>query len=214
MRFLMALALTFVLLTLPTTGRDTVLWSLANGLGFVACLGLVVVSAFGVRAPPRGAGYRFHLHLGWWLLAAVGAHVGLLLLDPTMVEYLLPGAPAYIWAGWAAALPLALLCLLGTRQRRRSQFASAREFRTSHLAWTWVVLACTAWHVVGSGYYIANPLLQSLFVAVLVGGPLWVVTVRSDGHFFTGRAPSLGAFLLISLATLSAFVGTRMLAAA
>jgi hypothetical protein len=211
MRFLVGIAAGLFLLTLPSIGHDTLHWSVANGLGFFACIGLIAVMVFRLRAPPQGAGYDFHKDLSWWILGAVVLHVVLLLFDGTVINYLLPGAPAYMWAGWAAGLLLILVCLISGRQRRRTHFERGKAFRYSHLAWAWALLGFAAWHILISGYYLPKLYLQVGFLVIFMVLPAWVIVTRKTSWLLLNHIPTVKATVLLGGVFMVVFVGVRVI---
>lgn len=181
-------------------------WNAANGFGFVACVLMLTVALLGGRAPPIGAGLVFHRHFGWAAFAALGIHVAMMLADQTTWQYLEIGAPAYMWAGLMALVPLTLLAVSGLQGPRRRWFGRAGEFRSAHLLWSAAAAALVSWHVIGSGYYVEGLAAAAIFGAVFMGVPVYAQlrrsAVRASPH---PRWPYVvaGAFLL-------AFMAARM----
>lgn len=161
------------------TADGNLWWNTANAFGFLACALMMMLALLGGRAPPTGAGLSFHRHLGWAALAIVGLHIAMTLPDAAVFEYLSIGAPAYMWAGLAALVPLALLTFSGLQGPRRRWFASAADFRRAHLLWTLVTAALVCWHVIGSGYYVKGVAAAILFVIVFMGVPIYAQLHRS-----------------------------------
>jgi len=174
MSYVVAASLLIFVATLPsaTTTTAALDWSLANGLGYVACLLFVLLCVFGARGAPQGAGYRWHRDVGIAALLVTALHVVILLFDPTAWHYLYPGAPTYMWAGLLACLPLLALTLGALRWARRRWPADPAVFRTAHLVWTWVLLLFAAWHVLGAGAYVPSPLSKAVALAAFLGLPL------------------------------------------
>jgi hypothetical protein len=164
----------FLLATLPSAGISGggLEWSLANGAGYVACLLLMLVCVYSARGMPQGPGYLWHRDVGFAVVLATLMHVLLLLADPAVWAYVLPGAPAYMWAGVLACLPLLGVSVGAVRRARRRWPAYARVFRNAHLAWTWLALVLVAWHVVGAGAYLRDTFARSLVLVALLGLPL------------------------------------------
>lgn len=151
-------------------------WDYCMGLGVAATGALALMPWLSARwwAPQ----YRStelsrlvqHLHrrLSYLLLALLFAHVvGLILLEPRVLDYLLPSAPGYMLAGLVALL---LLCALVLTARYRARLAWANPgWRRWHAAMSAVSIGLTGWHLWGAAYYFATP-------GVLVAGG-WLLGV-------------------------------------
>jgi hypothetical protein len=183
------LALTVVLLVLtwlhePVGGGF--IWDLLNAIGFVA---LAACGALHVDAPVRDAGpmrsvrdaLRHHTALAWTALALVVVHaVGFVMYDPVLLEYLKPGAPAYMLAGLVALALLGVIVWSARLPRRRRLFSDARRFRLAHRALAAALVGLSVWHVAGSGFYLNHAVTIALLVAVAatwVAAPQWLRTI-------------------------------------
>ena len=213
MRYLLLCALGLACLTLPSYGttRTEFWWLAANAAGWLACLLFIVISVFGARGRPVGAGYAFHRDLGFLGLALLALHVVLFLLDPTVWRYLQPGAPAWMWAGLGACMPLALLGWLSTREARRRWLPGAGDFRGAHLLWTAVALLLILWHVLGAGFYLRHWAAQAGFGFLCAALPLAAVLRRQDFRPAPGRYPNLAATAVAGSLLLAAFLLPRLL---
>ncbi len=174
MKYLFLGVLLILSATLPSVGTsgDALDWSLANGFGYAACLLLVLVCAFGAHGVPKGPGYHWHRDIGFAAVLLTALHVLVLLFDPAVWAYLKVGAPAYMWAGLIACLPLLALSVGAVRWSRRRWPADPAVFRNVHTAWTWALLLLLAWHVVGAGAYARGLFGQALITLAILGLPL------------------------------------------
>jgi hypothetical protein len=151
-------------------------WDYCMGLGVAATGALALMPLLSARwwAPQ----YRSmelsrlvqHLHrrLSYLLLALLFAHVvGLAVLEPRVLDYLLLTAPAYMLAGLGA---LILICTLILTARYRSRLAWGHPgWRRWHAGLSAVAIGLTGWHLWGAAYYFATP------GALVAGG--WLLCV-------------------------------------
>lgn len=137
-------------------------WDFCMALGLAATGLLALMPVLSARwwAPQYRAAevarlvQQLHRWLSYLLLALLVAHVlGLVLLEPRTVDYLLPTAPAYMLAGLGALL-LVLVLVLTSRFRARLGWASA-GWRRWHAAMAATAIGLSAWHLWGSGYFFA-----------------------------------------------------------
>ena len=145
------------------------LWDWANGFGFAAFAGLIYLSLQGRQSNLQ----LTHKHFSYAVIALVAAHIiALLLIDSLVLEYLLPGAPIYMWSGVLALLLLLFIVISAVPGNRKRSFRDVYAFRRWHKPLSWVLIACVAYHVIGSGFYIRSP-LQWFAIALLLG-PLFI----------------------------------------
>lgn len=156
-------------------------WDAAIGTGLAATGILALLPLLSVRwwaAQSREADRLrvvlvLHRQLSYLLAALLVAHVvGLVLLEPRVVEYLLPTAPGYMLAGLLAlVLVIALIVMSRARLRRRWPHSGWRRW---HAAMSAAAIGLTGWHLWGSAYWVATP--RALLAA---GWLLGVPTVLS-----------------------------------
>lgn len=151
-------------------------WNLLNGAGFAAC-GLFVYLSWLSASPARQPGLDAHSDLAVWICLFATVHaLGLLLAEPTLLEYLEPGAPLYMIAGVLALLVLLVLTAASYPGPRQRVWRNWPAFRAWH-RWLWFgLLLAIAWHVVGAGFYLDTDAARLLGLAVLVLLPLgfWI----------------------------------------
>jgi hypothetical protein len=150
------------LLVSPTLGAGW-FWDLGNGFGFAAFSGLLYLSLASARAMHHAA----HRRLAYAVLLLAALHVFWLLLgDAVVVEYLVPGAPLYMWAGLAGFALLNLLMLAALPRYRPRIHGSRADFRRWHRALAIAVTAGSAWHILVAGHYLRSPLQWLAFAAL------------------------------------------------
>jgi predicted ferric reductase len=172
-----------VLLSSPPGGRGLVL-ELGSALGIVAltllALQLVLPARLGVVARPLGAevAIRLHRHMADVLVAAIAAHVALVVVgDTSNVALFDPlGAP---WRAKAAvASCVALAALIATSVLRRRLRLPYARWRGLHSTLGIGALALGLLHAIGVDRYLTNG-ASGLFTAGLAGlGVLGLVELR------------------------------------
>ncbi|MEE4300341.1 MAG: hypothetical protein V2J24_12945 [Pseudomonadales bacterium] len=147
-------------------------WNLLNGAGFAAC-GLFVGLSWLSASPARQPGLDAHSDLALWICLFATIHaLGLLAAEPTLLEYLGPGAPVYMLVGVLALLVLLALTAASYPGPRQRVWRSWPAFRAWH-RWLWLgLLLAIAWHVLGAGFYLDTPAARLLGLGVLVLLPL------------------------------------------
>jgi hypothetical protein len=139
-------------------------WDFCMALGVAATGLLALLPALSARwwAPQYRAAdvarlvQHLHRRLSYLLLALLVAHVlGLVLLEPRVLDYLLPTAPGYMLAGLVGVL-LVLALVLTARYRARLRWGNP-GWRRWHAAMAVCATGCAAWHLWGAGYYFAAP---------------------------------------------------------
>ena len=129
------------------------LWDLANALGYAALAGLLYVSL----ASPRKSSIRSHQYQSYIILILVIGHAVLIpLFDPVAIEYLKPGAPAYMWSGILALIIIFFLIFASDVRCRNWLHRTNRNFRYWHRVLSWVMVAAVFHHILGSGLYVAH----------------------------------------------------------
>jgi predicted ferric reductase len=171
-----------VLIGSPPAGRGFVL-ELASALGIVAFTLLALQLALPARAAlvarPLGAevAIRLHRHLADVVVAAIAAHVALVVVgDPSNLALFDPlGAPWRAKAALASTVALAAL-IASSMLRRRLRLAYAR-WRGLHITLAIGALVLGAVHAIGVDRYLTSP--AGLLVAALaVVGLLGVLELR------------------------------------
>ena len=166
-------------------------------------------------SPARQPGLDAHSDLAVWICLFAALHaVGLLVAEPTLLEYLKPGAPAYMVAGVLALVVLLMLTAASYPSPRRRIWRSWPAFRSWH-RWLWFgLLVAIAWHVLGAGFYLDSQAARLLGFAVLVLLPLgfWAdrrllrgrVRGRDPGPLFNGMTGLCAVLAAVLFAVLRA----------
>ena len=187
-------------------------WDLLNGAGFAACalyIHLSWLSASPARQPMLDA----HADLALWICGFAVLHSGgLLVAEPTLLEYLEADAPPYMLAGVMALVMLLAITWASFPRARQRVWQSWPAFRSWH-KWTWLLLlGAITWHVLGSGFYFDTTLARMLGLTALVLLPLCFWT---DRRLLRRRPPRPGmevrhpGIALAGLTTLVLFAVTR-----
>lgn len=139
-------------------------WDAAIGTGLAATGALALLPILSARwwaAQTRDADrlrvvQGLHRQLSYLLVALLLAHVfGLLLLEPRVLDYLLPTAPGYMLAG-LVALVLVVVLIASSLGRARRHWPHP-SWRRWHAGMSAAAVALTGWHLWGSAYWIATP---------------------------------------------------------
>jgi len=156
-------------------------WDAVIGTGFAAMGALAVLPFLSARwwaAQTRDADrlrvvQALHRQLSYLLAALLVVHVvGLVVLEPRVIDYLLPTAPGYMLAGLGALVLVTVLIATSLgRVRRRWSHAGWRHW---HAMMSALTIGLTGWHLWGAAYWVAT--LPALAVA---GWLLAVPTVLS-----------------------------------
>ena len=195
-----------------TGSTGGLLWDLLNGAGFAACALFIQLSWLSA-SPARQPMLDAHADLALWICAFAVLHgVGLLVAEPTLLEYLEADAPLYMLMGVLALVVLLALTWASFPRARQRVWQSWPAFRSWH-RWAWLFLLCAiAWHVLGSGFYLDTALARLLGVAALLLMPLgfW-----ADRRLLRRAPPQPGlemrhaGIALAGLTTLLLFTATR-----
>ncbi len=157
------------------------IWDAANAVGFTAAALLIFLhietGAARSRPAPLAAFHaRLHSNVALLALILVAVHVLALLADDTVtIEYWKLSAPPYMLAGIVALLLMAAIVASGYPKPRRWLFASPALFRRTHGIASIALTGLIAWHIVGSALYLDTRFKQTVFVALMVGAPLWLI---------------------------------------
>jgi predicted ferric reductase len=173
-----ALPLAALLIASPPPGRGFVL-ELGSALGIVAltvlALQLALPARLGLVARPLGAdvAVRLHRHLADVLVAAIAAHVALVVVDdPSHLALFDPlGAPWRAKAALASCAALAAL-IASSVLRRRLRLAYAR-WRGLHVTLGIGALGLGVLHAIGVDHYLTSP--AGLVLAAMAGAAVLAV---------------------------------------
>jgi DMSO/TMAO reductase YedYZ heme-binding membrane subunit len=161
-------------------------WDALNGIGFatVALFAFLCVETGAARSRPvpQAAFYsRLHRNLGVIALTGIGIHaIGMALADPVTLEYWKLSAPLYMLAGIAVVLLLIVLVTTAYPAPRRKLFEKLATFRRLHRYGAFAVIGLTAWHVLGSGFYLDSRPKQVVFVAIAIALPMLAIRRRTQ----------------------------------
>ncbi|MBS0366770.1 MAG: cytochrome c3 family protein [Proteobacteria bacterium] len=150
-------------------------WNVAALVGYASLGAILVLYLYPLRAR-RADGHGFplaaHRNIGWLALGLALAHaLGLLVTEPTTIEYWKPAAPLYMLCGLLALLLLAGAVGTGYLKRRPGSRRPVGAIRLSHVLPAVVLLWLCAAHVVGSGQFLNTP-LKVLCGCLLLALPL------------------------------------------
>lgn len=192
-----ALLLALSVVHAPSSGGFA--WDLLNGVG-IAAVALLLQIGWASSSPARQPGLDLHAWASVLLVVLVLVHaVGLVVLDPILLEYLEPEAPLYMLVGLASGVGLLVLTITSWPGPRRRSYRNYRSFRSWH-RWSWGLLGLgVVWHVVGSGFYYDSALELGLLLVLLLWLPYLASSRRREGvHAPRARErldglPALGA---------------------
>jgi len=157
-------------------------WELAQSLGLLAALCSLLLCLLPVR--PRSPGtpplsLRQHELLGWSMLVAALAHVGLsLTLDRAVIEHLRLSAPLYEWAGICALLAILILTVPAAGPMRRRLWSRHRNFQALHVALSCALVALIAVHVVTTNRYLHGTYRVVLWLLLCIAALLALLRPR------------------------------------
>jgi len=188
----------------PTLGAGWY-WDTGNALGFVAMAGVLYLTL----ATGPALDVRVHRQLGYAVLGVAAAHVlSLLVGDPTVVEYLKPGAPLYMWAGVAGFLLLTALTVIAVPRVRSKLHKRYSHFRLWHRVIALLTIVGSTWHIIGSNFYLDSWYASTVFL-------LLVVVISGGRRRLSGYAnlePAVTSrYLAASTVACVLFVGLRNL---
>ena len=196
-------------------------WDLLAALGYCAFT-LIAFIGWDSESPARNPRLKLHRNLAFLGTAVTAVHVvGYPVLDQTLVEYLLPAAPAYMLMGMLAfglLLGTTLSSLPGLRRRTYADFSA---FRRWHRALFLLLLASTGWHVFGTDFSLSRPWQLVVVGTLLWGAPVAAYSARrlnlkpamTPEPASEGVADRQAVFIgLIMLLVSAAFAGVKALA--
>lgn len=197
--FALVWAITFVVA--PTMGAGWG-WDATNALGFAALAGVLTLSV------PGQAKLNIKLHegVGYAVVGLILGHaLWFLLFDAAAIEFIKPGAPAYMWTGVGSLLLIVSLVVLARQPTRRRAHRRYRTFRSSHLALSMLALGLAAHHVIGSGFYLRTGGQALALVAVA----LLAIAARPFGVRVRREPARARAFLALTAVSVLAFAVVR-----
>jgi len=201
---LLVLAAVFLttFLSAPTMGAGW-FWDAGNGLGFVAFAGLLYLGITSFRR----IDVRAHRLLGYAVLFVAVSHaLWFLLGDAAAIEYIKPGAPAYMWLGIVGLLLLFVLVIISLVPDRLKVHKDYPVFLYWHRVLAIATVASCVYHIVFSDFYLASWYQAVLFILVATaasfGRPWWV-------KFGPVPVVSPAVFLLMTVAFTSVFSVVR-----
>jgi len=158
----------------PTMGAGW-FWDLGNGLGFVAYAGLLYLGITSYRR----LDVRAHQALGFAVLFVAVAHaLWFLLGDAAAVEFIKIGAPDYMWLGIVGLTLLFVLVTIALVPDRLRIHRDYPAFRYWHHVLAVTTVACCAYHIVVSNFYLGTWYQAVIFVALTVaasfGRQFWI----------------------------------------
>ncbi len=168
-------------------------WDWANGVGYLALAIYLLLFVYRGRAHrfPAYSGRFFanlHRDLGYIAMLLLAAHVGtLLLIEPLLLEHLKPTAPLHMLAGLLALILMLLLVCFSVPTLRRQLWPDYHLFRKMHAVVAVAIVALTAFHVYGSGFY-----LNSTWKLGFAAGAAGLVLINYTLHMYRLVRPAAG----------------------
>ena len=153
MAFVLTVSLIFGVTLLSQPGLSAGWWwDLWQGLGYAA------LAAWCYLIVDTGKGSsKAHLHLSIATYVCLCAHtLGLFISDPTVQQYLAWDGPLYMASGTLSLLLISVAFILALPRHRRYWHRGYAEFQRWHRWLAWLALACTLFHVYGSGNYLGS----------------------------------------------------------
>ncbi len=216
----------FALILIPgAAGYAGLGWELAQFTGWAGALACIALCGMPVRpreaVPPTLLSLRLHTAIGWAALIAAAMHAaGLVVDDPTVIEYLKPTAPPYQWAG-IVALVLVLAVVVSSRTPVRRRWASHRGFQAVHVIAGCALTALITVHIVVTNRYVAG-VGRRIWFLLAAGGAL-LLLLRSRRRSAADTTPQglrrlvfgrhsrvVGGAVLLSAAAIAALSAGRV----
>jgi len=156
-----AVLLTTFLAT-PTMGAGW-FWDAGNGLGFMAFAGFLYLGVTSYRR----IDVRAHRLLGYSVLFVAVAHaLWFLLGDAAAIEFIKPGAPDYMWLGVIGLILLFVMVIISLVPDRLRVHKDYPVFLYWHRVLAIATVACCAYHILVSHFYLTTWYQAVLFLAV------------------------------------------------
>ncbi len=193
---------------LPTAGFA---WDFLGALGFCA-FAVIALLGWDSESPARQPRLDLHRNLGIAACVLIFLHgIGYLMLDWTVIEYLLPAGPAYMLVGLFAFLALLAMTITSLPRFRSKSYRNFAGFRRWHRVIYLAVLGATAWHVLGTEFSLGRPWQVAAIALLLCVFPLAGylarrlaltprLTAAPRSAAAVARAPYLTAFGAVCLA--------------
>ena len=184
-------------------------WDFLAALGYCG-LALIAFMGWDSDSPIRTPRLRLHRNLAFLATAIVTMHaLGYLILDTTVVEYLLPAAPNYMLLGVLALLLLIATTWSSLPEPRKRTFSGFVSFRMWHRVLYLLLLALSAWHVFATEFSLSRIWQVAALASLLLAAPVLAYAARRRG----ASVPATGAPASDRLADLHpAFCGLAMIA--
>ncbi len=149
-------------LAAPTMGAGW-FWDAGNGLGFMAFAGLLYLGITSYRR----IDVRAHRLLGYTVLLIAATHaLWFLLGDAAVIEFVKFSAPDYMWLGIIGLILLFVLVIISLAPDRLRVHKDYPMFLYWHRVLAVATVACCAYHIIVSNFYLATWYQSMLFVAV------------------------------------------------
>lgn len=151
---------------LPTAGFW---WDLLAALGYCA-FALVAFMGWDSESPAKNPRLKLHRNLAMLGTTIAACHaIGYLIIDQTVIEYLLPAAPAYMLMGILAFMLLLGMTVSSLPGPRRKTYSGFPAFRNWHRMLFLLLLISTGWHVMGTDFSLGR-VWQAVVLGILLGG--------------------------------------------
>jgi len=183
------LALLFVA---PAAPQNGLLWDALMAVGMLAAGLLVAIPFISPRLWLRYSGnpralrtlLSLHADISYAAIGLTLIHtIGLVVAEPTLIEYLKLSAP---WSMLAALVSLLVLVLLVvTSWYRIAMKIRYRNWRLWHVAMSLVAIGLMAFHVVDAGFFVNTIEKKIVFVTLAVGPSLMSLCAGA----LAGRGP-------------------------
>ena len=210
-RIAVALAFGALLLLSPPVVSGGLIWDIGLGFGYLTLVLVLCLYLFPVRGDGlphrRLLGLSQHRLVGWWTLGVASIHVVILIgTQPSVVRYLLPSGPVFMWCGLAALILTGFLVQTGltarSAMRRPTTPGRPVKFATLHVVLAAALILTACLHIAGSAQVVSG-LIKTGTVALLVALPIvWLIirprSQRSPGSVLR-RATHVSALALIPL---------------
>jgi Ferric reductase like transmembrane component/Class III cytochrome C family len=165
-------------------------WEIPQFAGLASGIACILLCGCPVRprdaVPPTLLSLHYHQVIGWAALIGAALHIGgLLLADPTVIEYLKPTAPFYQLAGIVATL-LLLVVVLSSLVSVRRWWVSHRGFQATHVSLGFLLVALIVAHVVVTDRFVGGTAQRALLLLVAIGAV--AMPLRARAQKIAGRA--------------------------
>lgn len=122
------------------------------------------------ESPAKNPRLKLHRNLAMLGTTIAACHaIGYLIIDQTVIEYLLPAAPAYMLMGILAFMLLLGMTVSSLPGPRRKTYSGFPAFRNWHRMLFLLLLISTGWHVMGTDFSLGR-VWQAVVLGILLGG--------------------------------------------